>query len=147
MSLAVPTVPGGSPAGLARRAGVLFAIVALLAFGGMRSSAARVHAQTGPTVTVDPASGNQNDVFTFTGAGFAPGAVLAELYQDPTGQQYTFYVAGTTTPTVIVADDGGNWSVTVTPATDFAGAYAGTWTVVFCDDSGNCFSGTIDISV
>lgn len=147
MTVPIALAHGGHTATTLRRAAILFALIATLVLGGLRSSAAHVGAQGNPSVTVNPASGNQNDTFTFTGTGFAPGAQLAEVYQDPNGQQYTFYVAGTTTPTVIVADDNGGWSVTVTPATDFTGASAGSWTVVFCDDAGNCFSGVINISL
>lgn len=137
----------GPRATVVRRIIVLVALVAMLALGGLRAGTRPLLAQSSPSVTVSPSSGSQYDTFTFTGTGFAPGANLSEVYTDPSGQQYTFYVAGTTTPTVIVADGDGNWQVTVTPATDFSGAYAGIWTVAFCDDSGNCFSGTITISV
>ena len=124
---------------------VAVAVVALMAV--TLHGATHTHAQSGAAVSVTPASGSQDDIFTFTGVGFNPGQLIDETYTDPSGQQYTFY-ASDGSPTVIVAGDDGSWQVTVHPATDFAGAYAGTWLVSFCtEDTGLCFSGTIDISL
>jgi hypothetical protein len=109
--------------------------------------AAHTHAQTGAAITVTPAAGSQDDIFTFNGVGFGAGEMIDETYTDPSGQQYTFYTQSGDA-TVIVAGDDGSWQVTVHPATDFTGAYAGTWLVSFCtEDTAQCFSGTIDISL
>lgn len=133
--------------GLKRFLGVvaLAAVATLAVTVGHR--AVRAHAQAVPGVTVSPASGSQDDTFVFDGVGFAPGETLTETYTDPSGQQYAFF-ASDGTPLVIQAGSDGSWEVSVHPATDFAGAYAGTWMVDFCSQSsGTCFSGTIDISL
>jgi hypothetical protein len=124
--------------------GVAIVAVALLvtALPGGRP----LHAQAGPSVTVNQASGSQDDTFVFTGRGFNGGQTLVETYTDPSGTQYTFY-ASDGSPSHIVSDDAGNWTVTVLPRTDFSGAYSGTWLVSFCtEDTQVCLSGAVNIS-
>ena len=117
-------------------AAVLTATVAL--------STATSEAQS-PSIVVAPASGTQDDIFTFIGAGFVPGTVLDETYISPDGEQYTFYIGED--PAVIVADDGGGFTVTVYPRQDFAGARAGVWRVFFCiSGTAECWYGDIEIS-
>jgi len=126
---------------------LFFATLFALTFAAIATPGTRAaHAQTGPVVTVSPASGTQDDVFVFTGTGFAPGEVLKETYTDPSGAQYAFFDASGQ-ELVIQADADGNWQVSIHPRTDFAGAYAGTWLVSFCSlDTGACYSGTIEIA-
>ena len=125
----------------------VFAVAAVALAAVTMHGATRTHAQTTPAVAVSPSSGTQDDIFAFAGVGFSPGELIDETYTDPSGQQYTFY-ASDGSPTVIVADGDGNWTVTVHPAVDFQGAYAGTWLVSFCtEDTAQCFSGTIDVSL
>jgi hypothetical protein len=120
-------------------------IVAMATLTVALHGAPQIHAQSGGTISVTPGSGTQDDTFVFTGIGFTPGTILAVVYQDPSGTQYT-YTLPDGTPDVLTADADGNWILTVYPRTDFAGAYAGTWAVAFCTPSGSCFTGTIDIS-
>jgi len=130
-----------------RRILALFVIVSV-AFGLVAMhTVTPTHANDNARITVYPASGTQDDTFAFTGSDFDPGEQLAVVYQDPSGTQYTYYQSDGVTPDVITADDSGNWVVSVHPRTDFSGTYAGTWTIAFCSvQSGNCWSGTIDIS-
>src|SRR5581483_1903176 len=93
----------------------VFAVAAVALMAVTLHGAAPTHAQAGPAVSVTPASGSQDDIFTFNGSGFSAGEMIDETYTDPSGTQYTFY-APDGTPTVIVADDNGSWQVTVHPA-------------------------------
>lgn len=124
-----------------------FTALCALAFAAIAApGAGATRAQTGPTVTASPARGTQNDVFVFTGTGFAPGEALKETYTDPSGAQYAF-VDANGQEFVIQADSDGNWEVSIHPRTDFAGACAGTWLVSFCSlDTDVCYSGTIEIA-
>ncbi len=98
------------------------------------------------SIAVSPASGTQDDVFAFAGVGFDPSEVLAVVYQDPNGSQYT-YTLPDGSADVITPDADGSFVLLVHPRTDFTGAAPGTWTVVFCAGSGTCYQGTIDISL
>ncbi len=97
-------------------------------------------------IAVSPASGTQDDPFAFAGVGFDPSDVLAVVYQDPNGAQFT-YLLPDGSPDAITPNDDGSFVLIVHPRTDFTGASAGTWTVVFCTGSGSCYRGTIDISL
>ena len=109
----------------------------------MRAQPAR---KRGPWLPFRQQAALSDDIFVFTGTGFAPGETLKETYTDPSGAQYAF-VDTNGQELVIQADGDGNWQVSIHPRTDFAGAYAGTWLVSFCSlDTGVCYSGTIEIA-
>ena len=117
-------------------AAVLTATVALSTTPGEAQS---------PSIVVAPVSGTQDDIFTFTGAGFVPGTTIEETYISPDGEQFTFYIEGV--PAVIVVGDDGGFIVTVYPRRDFAGARAGVWRVLFCiSGTAECWYGDIEIS-
>jgi hypothetical protein len=118
--------------------------LALSVFAVALHNPVQTHAEG--AIAVSPASGSQDDAFAFAGMGFDPSDILAVVYQDPNGVQFT-YTLPDGSPDVITPDADGSFVLIVHPRTDFAGAAPGTWTVAFCTGSGSCFSGTIDISL
>jgi len=125
--------------------GTAFLISLAAAFGLGQKEHEVAYAE--PAIYVVPTSGSQFDTFVLTASGFSPGAILSETYTDPNGTEYTFY-EGNGKEAMIQADDYGSWHVSVQPATDFQGAYPGTWHITFClVNTNDCWSGDIQISL
>jgi hypothetical protein len=96
------------------------------------------HAQS-PTLTVTPSNGNQFQTFTIAGEGFTPGAAYAVTFLSPDGEEFGYYTSDGSGN--VTADSGGQFTVTIVPAVDFAGARAGRWTVYACtSDYTTCWS-------
>ena len=129
-----------------RRLTTLLVILTFLSASGLAALPGSLAAQETPTIVVAPASGDQNQIFTFAGQGFAGGARLTVEMKSPDGQTFTLQKDGQ--PAVWVVSDQGTFVIEILPSRDFAGAAAGTWTANFCvEGTPQCWSGTFDIAL
>jgi hypothetical protein len=95
-------------------------------------------------VSINPGSGSQTETFTVEGSGLQPGLALDVNFISPEGTVYSTAALNK----VVVVDADGDFELGVTPATDFAGSSAGTWTVQVCVTGTNdCIQGTFDIAL
>ena len=94
-------------------------------------------------VSITPGAGPQTETFVVSGEGLQPGLALDVNFISPEGNVFSTAALNK----VVVVDADGDFELGVTPAVDFAGSSAGTWTVQVCVSGTNdCIQGTFDIS-
>jgi hypothetical protein len=118
----------------------LVVAVALMAaaVSGMTPTHAEPAQFGGPSITINPLNGTENDTYTVTGFNFFPFEQIDIAFIDPVGNTFPF---------VAVADPNGNFQFALQPGAAFAGATAGTWAVQACDSFGNCDITTVTIRI
>jgi hypothetical protein len=129
---------------MTRRLGIFlaaFAVLALLAFGAGATTAVRADG----VATVSPVSGGVNDTFTFTVTGLTPGNTVRIQITDAAGTTYQVHDSSGS-PLVLVVQDDGSVTDTLTPASDTPDAAPGDWTASF-EEVETGASATIGFSV
>jgi hypothetical protein len=114
------------------------ALLAAIALAPMSGPAAAA------SITISPASGDQDDTFTVEGEGLQPGLALDVNFVSPSGEVFSTAALNK----VVVVDPEGDFAFEVTPSTDFAGQPAGTWTAQVCvTGTDDCVQTTFTISI
>lgn len=105
---------------------VALSAFALLAVGaGARTT---VHAEG--VATVSPVSGSMSDTFTFSVGGLTPGNTVRIQITDAAGTTFQVHDSDGN-PLVLVVQDDGSVTDTLTPASDTPDAAPGDWTASF----------------
>jgi hypothetical protein len=114
---------------MTRRILVLFGavmVLVLLAVGAGAATTARAEG----VATVSPASGSVNDQFTFSVSGLTPGNTVRIQIIDDAGS--TFQLSDSSgNPLVLIVQDDGTVTDTLTPAVDTPSAQPGNWSATF----------------
>lgn len=80
--------------------------------------------------TVSPVEGGVNDTFTFSVTGLTPGNTVRITITDAAGTSYQI-ADSSGNPLVLVVQDDGSVTDTLTPAMDTPSAMPGSWTALF----------------
>ena len=101
-------------------------------------------AASAASITIDPAAGDQTDVYTIAGEGLQPGLALDINFVSPSGEVFSTAALNN----VVVVDADGDFEFEVTPSEEFQGQPAGTWTVQVCvSGTDDCVQTTFKIQV